>query len=552
MQCLPRNNPLFFVLVFLCFISLQVSAKNVQVLSADLVGGTLTVKHDALGDVKFRKRIYDAPPRLVFDLLEADLGNQVITYALPNTLNLKQVRIAQFEPGTVRVVIDGNSISALEKITIDNIGHNIFFRFSINNIKLQTIDLEAGDLRIIADGTVVPRTVKLDNPERLVLDLIGAELKSPAQARVITNGDETITIAKYDESIVRVTFAGKQSHKREVRISNNEKQIIVLGEASSLAAASTKITDRLTQIKTVRSSTKEVVYAIDANKKIEYKYLRLHNPERLVLDIVGLSLDEAFGANQSLESSQVSHVRYGLATIGTPVTRIVFDLKSNSLVEDFQLANLGKTLMVHLQGEGELNQKEIKPTNNDEAIGLAGKGAGARVVIDAGHGGYDHGAVYGGYNEKDITLAISKKVNDYLNAAGIQSYLARNEDRFVSLAERVEVSDAIDPKAFVSIHVNALATNPAMDGLQTYYHSKSGYKLATYMHSQLLKNVNMPDRKIRHANFWVCKYTKAPSVLLELGFMTNVAERNKLASDDYQEDLARAVVKGIMLYLEEN
>jgi N-acetylmuramoyl-L-alanine amidase len=541
-----RSINLFTIFIALCLFCLEANAKNIQILSADLLGGTLTVKHDSMGDVKFRKRIYDGPPRLVFDILEADLGNKVISYPLTNVAGLKQVRIAQFEPGTVRVVVEAGSVSALEKITIDNIGHNILFRFAINNIYLQTIDFEAGDLRIIADANIVPRTIKLENPTRMVLDLIGAKLKSPSQARSIPNGEETISIAQHDESIVRITFAGKQSHKREVRISNNEKQLLVLGDSSATLNSPNKASDKLNQIKILKNTDKEVIYVIEANKKIEYKYLRLHNPERLVLDILGMGFDDAFGSNQTLESNYVSHIRYGLATIGTPVTRIVFDLKSTALAEDFQTANIGRTLMVSLLGDGS------SKTVTNQSINPSPKSLGTKIILDAGHGGYDHGAVYGGHNEKDITLSITKKVNQYLNDAGIQSYLIRSEDRFVSLAERVDVSNAVDPKAFISIHVNALATNTAMDGLQTYYHSNSGYKLATFMHSQLLANVGMPDRKIRRANFWVCKYTKAPSVLLELGFMTNVAERNKLASNGYQEDLAKAIVKGIIAYLEEN
>jgi len=183
-------------------------------------------------------------------------------------------------------------------------------------------------------------------------------------------------------------------------------------------------------------------------------------------------------------------------------------------------------------------------------IEAAQKSAGTVVVLDAGHGGYDSGAVYGGYNEKDITLDITRKVQEYLAAAGINVYMVRSEDRFISLAERVEVTNAVDPKIFVSIHVNALITNPEMQGLQTYYYSSTGKQLGAVIHKQLLTDVLMPDQRIRHANFWVTKYTKAPSVLLELGFMTNVAERKKLVRESYQNDLAKSVARGIIKYLE--
>jgi len=130
--------------------------------------------------------------------------------------------------------------------------------------------------------------------------------------------------------------------------------------------------------------------------------------------------------------------------------------------------------------------------------------------------------------------------------------MTRNEDRFVSLAERVELSNTIEPKIFVSMHANALVTNPDMQGLQTYYHSDGGLKLGEYIHKRLVKDVGMPDQRVRHANFWVCKYTKAPSILLELGFMTSVEERNKLTRDSYQAELAKAISRGIIEYLEDH
>ena len=129
--------------------------------------------------------------------------------------------------------------------------------------------------------------------------------------------------------------------------------------------------------------------------------------------------------------------------------------------------------------------------------------------------------------------------------------MTRNEDS-LSLAERVEISNSVNPAMFISIHVNALVTNPKMEGLQSYYYSSAGYKLASHLHKQLLKDVKMSDQRVRKASFWVCKYTKAPSTLLELGFMTSKDERKKLITDDYQDKLAKSVARGIVSYLEKN
>lgn len=539
-----------FILVLISlFIGLQVSAQNIHVLGADLVSNNLTVKHDSMGDIKIRKRIYDSPPRLVLDVLEAELGKRVISYPLPLDLGLKQVRIAQFDPTTVRIVVDAQNMSAIQKIVIDNIGHNIVFKFGVTNVTVQSLELINGNLQVVADGPIVSRSLKLETPSRLVVDLIGAQFKSPSQAKTINNGQEVINISQFDNAIVRISFTGKDSQSREIKISNNEKQLLVLS-SSGTTANNTQPSEKLSQIQLLRANEREAVYQLDANKKIQYKHMRLHDPERLVVDIIGLSLDDAFGGMAILESNHASRVRFGLA--GPNVSRIVFDLRSVSITEIFKEANLGKSLIITLQGlVPKLSQAEPKveePINSNPTT----TSNGPQIVLDPGHGGYDYGAIYGGYNEKDITLSIAKKVSDYLSTDGIQSFMTRNDDRFVSLAERVEISNALQPKAFISIHVNAIATNPAMDGLQTYYSLDPGHKLAEHMHAQLLKHAGMPDRRIRHANFWVCKHTRSASVLLELGFMTNVPEREKLASNDYQDELAKAIVKGIKSYLEES
>ncbi|MDA0772768.1 MAG: N-acetylmuramoyl-L-alanine amidase [Cyanobacteria bacterium] len=526
-----------------CFASLAASAKQIEIKEIALNNTVLEVNHDSASDLKFKKRIYENPPRLVFDIIDAHLGNKSFVYNLPTGLDVTRARVAQFDENTVRVVTEATTVTALEKVNIENIGKTLFFRYAINDVVIQDFGFEDGNMRITADGALVPRSIMLDNPERLVLDLIGAKLKSPSQAKVYQNGTEEMKVTQFDSSIVRVVFTGRNTHKREVRISNNEMQVLVLGEGNE-KEEQFKVDNKVLSIKLQRNTKEEVVYAVESLKNLDYKFLKLHNPERLVVDLIGLDYDDALGAEQIPETEFVQDLRFGLATLGKPVTRIVFDMKTKNVIEEFKESNGSKTLLIRMIG---VSADKVKDGIEIEA---AQKSAGTVVVLDAGHGGYDSGAVYGGYNEKDITLDITRKVQEYLDAAGINVYMVRSEDRFISLAERVEVSNAVDPKIFVSIHVNALITNPEMQGLQSYYYSTTGKQLAAVIHKQLLTDVKMPDQRIRHANFWVTKFTKAPSVLLELGFMTNVAERTKLVKDSYQNDLAKSVARGIINYLE--
>jgi N-acetylmuramoyl-L-alanine amidase len=549
---MPTNkiiNKVFFALMLLLLSFSQVFAEEKKVIigAVKLYGTDFTIAHDSYADLRFKKRIYEGPTRLVFDILGAQLGNKVISYDLPERFGLKQVRVAQFDKDTVRVVIEGASVTALEKIRIENIGRVLHFKFGVANIKVSDVALEQANLRVVAEGVIVPRTILLDNPLRLVLDLIGAELKSPTLAKSFTVGDESIKVSQLDDSIVRIVFTGPKSHARDVRISTNERQLLVLQEGSKTTPEpqAPKIT-KLLSFKVTKSSPSETVFSLELKGDMNYKFLKLHNPERLVVDLVDVNFDEALSAEVLPETPHVKSTRFGLATLGRPVTRIVFDLKSADLLEEFKESLDKKFLYIRLQGAS-----KDKASVAGE-LGTPLKSQGVRVVLDAGHGGYDHGAIYGGHNEKDINLQIATRVQENLKTAGIDAYMTRNEDRFMSLVERVELSNTIEPKIFVSMHANALVTNPDMQGLQTYYHSDGGLKLGEYVHKRLVKDVGMPDQRIRKANFWVCKYTKAPSILLELGFMTNVEERNKLTRDSYQAELAKAISRGIIEYLEDN
>jgi N-acetylmuramoyl-L-alanine amidase len=538
---LLKQLSLAFVLLLSSFIS-PVQARDMSVSNVSYRNHVLSLKHNSFGDIRFKKRIYNDPARLVFDIYDTKLASKKTFRYDDITGDISSVRVAQFEDDTVRIVCEAKNTTALEKIKIENIGQTLYFKFRVRNVVLQDISFQDGDLRIVADGAMVPRTILLDNPERLVLDLIGAELKSRSQEKRINNGDEeSIRISQFEGSIVRIVFTGEKTHKREVRISDNEKQVIVLGKEHK-DEAKEGFADKLSKLSINSQDEKSTTYAIKGESKLQYKFLKLHNPERLVIDFIDMEMDSSFGSDPLPETPQVSDIRFGKATLGRPVTRVVFDLKGSNIKEEFKESSDSMILYVRFNGIGTKTSNSgiapIKPSKK------------ATVVIDAGHGGYDHGAMYGGHDEKEINLNVAKKINRYLSQAGVDSYMTRTEDRFISLAERVEISNTIAPKIFVSIHSNAIVSNPKMSGLQTYYYSSSGYKLAGVTHKRMLKDIKMDDGKIRKANFYVCKHTRAPSVLIEMGFMTNKKELKKLASDDYQDELAKSITRGIIEYLE--
>lgn len=174
------------------------------------------------------------------------------------------------------------------------------------------------------------------------------------------------------------------------------------------------------------------------------------------------------------------------------------------------------------------------------------------VVIDPGHGGLDTGALRGLTLEKDLTLSIAQKVKDILKEAGMKKVLmTRNEDKTLSLEERVEYANRKDADIYVSIHINA-SVKSEIKGIETHYYTQSGYKVAQVIHKELLDNVDAEDRGLFKSKFYVINHTKAPAVLLELGFISNEQERSSLTSEKRQTDSAQAIADGIINYLLRN
>lgn len=186
------------------------------------------------------------------------------------------------------------------------------------------------------------------------------------------------------------------------------------------------------------------------------------------------------------------------------------------------------------------------------------------VVLDAGHGGYDPGAITSqGLYEKEINLEMAKKVGELLSPSGIEVVLTRDEDEDYApegvrgkttkkqgdLNYRIAMAAKAKADIFISLHVNATA-NVQKSGAETFYHygSEQGKKLAECIQQELIKIPGMNRRVAKPGEFYVLKNTTMPAVIIELGYLSNNGERKKLQQSWYQEQLARGVAKGIAKY----
>lgn len=166
------------------------------------------------------------------------------------------------------------------------------------------------------------------------------------------------------------------------------------------------------------------------------------------------------------------------------------------------------------------------------------------VVIDAGHGGKDSGAVARGLMEKQLALDISKRLRAKLQPR-FKATLLRDDDRFIDLDERVRLTNRYGDAVLVSIHLNYGGRSTS--GPETFYWRTDSYSLARRVHSELSAvipnesgNAGLVRRRLR-----LTRNPTIPCILVECGYLTNASEAGRLSSAAYRERIAEAIARAI-------
>lgn len=171
------------------------------------------------------------------------------------------------------------------------------------------------------------------------------------------------------------------------------------------------------------------------------------------------------------------------------------------------------------------------------------------IVIDAGHGGRDVGAIGAtGVFEKKIAYLTARELEQELTILGANVILTRSEDEFISLGSRTSFSNINDTDAFISIHYNSVPELPNVTGVETYYYHKQNKDLATYIQREAIKETNANDRGTTFGNFFVIRQNFKPSVLIELGFISNEEKEALLGTTAYQQKIVLGIVNGLRKY----
>lgn len=364
---------------------------------------------------------------------------------------------------------------------------------------------------------------------------------------------------------------------------------------------------------------------LELDEAVEFKHFQLANPPRLVIDLEGVEPATALAELPGLVSADdryISNIRVARNRPG--VTRVVAELKVAVAPQLFTLkpmAGYGHRLVVdfHPAGANVATPPEAPPERQVEKeakarpnpatpvkTALAAPAAAGQydrlitVVIDAGHGGEDPGAVGArGSREKDITLAIARRLKTHIDRIeNMRAVLTRDSDYFIPLHERVTRARRAQADLFVSVHADAWIRRDAR-GSSVYALSEQGatssaarwlakreneadliggvnidvrdvylkqtlislsqdaqirdsLDLGRFVLAQLGEINELHKRDVEQAGFAVLKAPDIPSVLIETAFISNPEEEKRLNDEAYQETMAAAIAAGIRQYFDKN
>ena len=346
----------------------------------------------------------------------------------------------------------------------------------------------------------------------------------------------------------------------------------------------------------------------DLDRGTDHKLFSLSSPNRLVIDIEDSRLLKAI-EDLPTQTGPVKKVRSGMRN--NKDLRIVLDLREAVNPKSFQLKpnkNYGHRLVVDLYRKSKVKEAgKVKPVVISKPVYQAKQSLKNRrdiiIVVDAGHGGEDPGAIgYGGVREKKVVLAIAKKLEKLLKKEkGFKVQLVRTGDYYVGLRDRTKHARKANADLFISIHADAFSS-PKASGSSVFALSQKGatseaarwladkenasdliggvggvslddkedllagvlldlsmtaslgvsLELGQMVLSSMGGVGSLHKRRVEQAGFAVLKSPDIPSLLVETGFLSNPKEAKKLKSSSYQTQMAKAIFKGIKRYFQQS
>ncbi|MEA5419796.1 N-acetylmuramoyl-L-alanine amidase [Spirulina sp. CCNP1310] len=424
------------------------------------------------------------------------------------------------------------------------------------------------------DEAVQPKARLLQNPTRLVIDLPGVDVAAVERQQWREGAIATIQAQVVDpqtSQLVVEMAPGYTLDPQQIRIAGQSPTEWQVELPQAVRSPLPSVANRpLPRLEAQANSTITAIEISGGNQLVIRGDRGITGTKQwstvdraYTITIPNARVDDAVAQSQLPVNSPVSQLR--VRQRGSTVEIVVYP------ATNFQAGNLSQlnptTLALRLEPQTSTNRPiRIPPTsqppttigrpptpqpNNSPLPQPTGRNL---VALDPGHGGRDPGAIgIGGLREKDVILPISLEVARTLQQQGVQVMMTRSDDRFITLAARTQMANQARATIFVSIHANAISmSRPDVNGVETFYFSGQGQRLAQSIQSSILQSIPMRNRGVKQARFYVLRTSAMPSALVEVGFVTGAEDAPRLANPQFRSQMAQAISRGILLYLQQN
>lgn len=413
---------------------------------------------------------------------------------------------------------------------------------------IDNLTFKSNNVVITGFGSLtVTKPMHLSNPSRVAFDIPNAIVNPAIRNKDFKfNQTESVKIGQFDKNTARIVITSSTPSRYIPVIYGDSERLVIVDKLNvsptGLYTSKVNLNNVLYEKNDAKTHSMKLLFS----KPVVYGLERTSGAIELLLYNVDKYTEGSI--KSTLKNTAFSKVK--ITSLSQGGVKFVVPVENEDNI-DIHAGADGKTIRIKEQFNklAELPKPKVEPVVTVPSIVVPTKKETNKhyVVIDAGHGGSDVGATRNGVYEKNITLDVSKRVANLLRKKGYIVEMTRTTDTYVSLQDRVAISEDINPDVFVSIHVNS-SNSDSPTGLETHYYKDNSLELAKYVHASLLNHVNSKDRGLFKSRFYVINHTTAPAILVEIGFISSPVERAQLVSESRKQATAKAIAEGINDY----
>lgn len=474
--------------------------------------GKLSYVLKTAGDYTYQSFLLENPERLVIDLSGVEPSPNLSTVGLATT-PVKGVRVSRFTQDTTRVVFDLEFLLGyrLEPVISQSGELRLVFNATLKDVSFQSAT-KAPEIYIDTSYAVNYRTDYLMNPHRLIIDLWDVTLTG--QALTIPGDNKwvkSVRVSQFNPHTIRLVLEINEPRNCLIRADQDVPGRLVVKTVQELQEASWE----------KKGSGGELV--ITSSGALNAEPVWDAQTRKLFIDLLHTTFDDAVFQDLS----------------GEPAFRL---RKKDAATVQVELP-----IPAGHQYSLTIDKETMKVSIQDAPL------AGKIILLDPGHGGIDPGAISRhGLREKEVNFDVAVRLKKYLEELGAQVLLTRDDDRYLWLYDRVAIANRIGAAVTISIHANNHDNNK-VHGLEVWHHperEESAF-LARCLAQEVLSRTGLHFRGIMSSNNFVLpRETEMPTVIFEMGFISNDEEEKLLQTTEFRDKIVRGLGQGLLNYFQ--